>query len=134
MNDDPVVIKPAVLAWALGFGVFLSFVGASAIGPPDPLTQLFVAGPLLLVVVPVIYLVLDADDVARHDEKSRVPLPYLIVVTLTSVLASVLVPLPETGLSAIVGRGAAFLLTFGAVSWLAIQYSLDTDETALSTK
>ena len=125
MHREPVVIKPSVLAYALGFGVFLAFAGAAAVGPPDPFSQVVVAAPLLLVVVPVIYLVLDADDVARHDVKSRLPLPYLVVVTLTSVLAATFVPLPVTGHPAILARAVAFLVPFAVVSWLAIRVSRD---------
>lgn len=117
--------KPEVVAWALGYGVFLAFAGSAVVAPPDPFTQLLVAGPLLVFVVPVIYLVLDADEVANHDVKSRRPLPYLVVVTLTSVLAAA-VPLPMTdGLPTIVGRGIAFGGVFLVVSWVTMRVGTD---------
>ncbi|MFD1587738.1 hypothetical protein ACFR9U_12150 [Halorientalis brevis] len=134
MNREPVVVNPAVLAWALGFGVFLAFAGAAAVAPPNPRTQLAVAAPLLLIVVPVVYLVLDADDVANHEERSWVPLPYLVIVTLTSVLAAALVPVPTAGVTAITARGLVFLVPFGLVSWLAIRIGSTGDYATAITK
>ena len=134
MKREPVIVNPAVLAWALGFGVFLAFAGAAAVGPPDPGSQLVVAVPLFLLVVPVVYLVLDADDVANHEERSRVPLPYLVVVTLTSVLAAVLVPVSTAGVTAVVARGLAFLVPFGLVSWLAIRLGTAGESPSLVTE
>lgn len=136
MKREPVILDPSVLAYALGFGVFLGFAGAAAIAPPDPLTQLYAAAALWVLVVPVVYLVLDADEVARHDVRSRIPLPYLVVVTLSSVLAAQYVPLPGTvrPLTAIVIRGLAFLVPFGVVSWLAIQHSHNRHSTSPSAK
>lgn len=118
-------VDPAVLAWAFGYGVFLAFVGAAVVAPPDPLTQLSVAIPLLGLVVPIVYRVLDADDVGRHDVTSRRPLPYLVGTTLASTAAVSLVPVPADPMVALLARLAVFLTVFGLASWAAISLGRD---------
>jgi hypothetical protein len=122
-------LKPAVVAWALGFGVFLAMTGAAVVGPPDPVTQLLAGGVLLVAVAPAIYLVLDADDVGDLTGRSGRPLAYLVGVTVASVSAALvvdalLVPAAATT-TATAGRGAAFLAGVAIVSWVAIRSGRD---------
>lgn len=115
-------LKPELVAFSLGFGVFLSFVGSAVIGPPDPLTQLILIPALLVVTVPVIYHVLDVDRVASLDQKSRLPFPYLVGATIASTGAGLVVPVPAaTGWIPILVRGGAFVGAFFAVSVLAVR-------------
>lgn len=123
-------LKPELVAFSLGFGVFLSFVGSAVIGPPDPLTQLILIPALLVVTVPVIYHVLAVDRVASLDQKSRLPFPYLVGATIASTGAGLLVPVPTaTGWIPILVRGGAFVGAFFAVSVLAVRVgSPDEDD------
>jgi hypothetical protein len=115
-------LKPELVAFSLGFGVFLSFVGSAVVAPPDPLTQLVVIPLLLVVTIPVIYHVLDVDRVASLDQKSRLPFPYLVSATIASTGAGLLVPVPvTTGWLPILVRSGAFVGAFFVVSILAVR-------------
>jgi hypothetical protein len=115
-------LKPELIAFSLGFGVFLSFVGSSVIAPPDPFTQLLVIPALLIVTVPIIYHVLDANEVANLEQHSRLPFPYLVGATVASTGAALLIPTPRTtGLALLLTRGGAFVVAFFAVSVVAVR-------------
>lgn len=124
-------INGQVAFFAVGFGVFIAFLGGSVISPPDPFTQVLVAVPLLLVVIPVVYRVLAADGIDELDESPSVPFPFLVassvLSTLAAYVAGILVSMtPWPGSSvAIAGRGGAFLAVFLLVSWYTIRRSRD---------
>ncbi|MFB6166329.1 MAG: hypothetical protein ABEJ31_14305 [Haloarculaceae archaeon] len=117
--------QPAVLAWALGLGVFVAVVGAAVVAPPDPSTQLLVALPLVAVVVPVVYRVLAPGD-GEPAVRSRPPLGYFVLTTLSSSLATVaaatIVGPDPIGLAV---RTGAFLAVFLSVSWRTIARDRD---------
>jgi len=115
-------LKPELIAFAIGFGVFLSFVGGAVIAPPDPFTQLLVIPALLIVTVPIIYHVLDVNEVANLEQHSRLPFPYLVGATVASTGAAILIPTPQaTGLALLLTRGGAFVVAFFAVSVVAVR-------------
>ena len=122
-------ISLKVAFFAIGFGIYISFLGGAFISPPDPFTQLLVAAPLLAVVIPVVYRVFEAHGLDELDESPRVPFPYLVAVsvvsTLAAYLAGLLVPaIPSTATSLpVVVRGVAFVAGFLLVSWYTIHRS-----------
>lgn len=114
-------LKPAVSAWSLGYAVFLASSGSAVVGQSEQAPQLVVGGVLLAAVAPLVYRVLDADEVGNLEEKSRRPLPYLVAATLSSVLIAAVVPVPGGDwLAATTVRGGVFLAVIGLVSYLAI--------------
>lgn len=119
-------VDPAVLAFALGFGVFIAFAGGAVVGPPDPFTQVLAAGILLPLVTPVVYWVLAADRVGDQSVRSRRPFPYLVAATTGSVLAAAVAPVGG-GRTATLLRGGVFLAAFGAVSWIAATWWREGD-------
>jgi len=118
-------IEPDVAAFALGFATFLAVVGSALVAPPDPFVQLFVLAAFLAVLAPVVHRVLAADRVGRYDERSRLPFPYFVAVTVGSTLAAVAVP--ATGRYATLLEGGAFLAAAVAVSLVTVRLGREAD-------
>lgn len=109
-------LKPSLLAFALGYGVFVAVVGAAVAAPQGLVSQLLVAVPFLVAVTPLVYWVFDADDVLDDGQRSRRLVTFLVVATLASTIVAAIPGLVLGGLALTVVQSVAFVGVFGLVA------------------
>jgi FtsH-binding integral membrane protein len=113
-------IRPADAVWAVGFGLVVAFFGGAVAAPPDPLSQLLWAAPLVVVTVPGMYVAVTRARARRRDGARRLLVTHFVVTTLAGgLLAGVVGGLLDAGgLAATLARALAFAGTFLVITWL----------------